>query len=58
MEVYDWSRNVSKTNIEVLFGSSVDDIPNIDDYRIATEAVMNEGDFKLLFVSYLTLIVL
>lgn len=51
MEVYDWSRNASKTNIEALFGSSVENISNVEDYRTATTALMNEGDLKLIFFS-------
>ena len=43
MEYYDWEKNASKKNIEILFGEKCENIENIGIYSSAVTSYMNDG---------------
>lgn len=47
MEYYDWDERPSRKSVETLFNTSVDQIPNVEMYKAATNALMNEGKLLL-----------
>lgn len=52
MEFYDWNNSTSKKTIEKMFNKKVEDIENIEEYKLAINSLMNEGNdefYKLLY---------